>query len=69
MKILNTEEERLLDKVCEIFRKSFDRYIGEQDLDDISKRIEKVWLQYPEDYNDDLVKIKEPELPKGWKDV
>jgi len=69
MKILNTEEERLLDKVCEVFRKSFDRYIGEQDLDAISKRIEKVWLQYPEDYNDDLIKIEEPKLPKGWKDA
>lgn len=69
MKILNTEEERLLDKICEIFRKSFDRYIGEQDLDAVSKNIEKIWLQCPEDYNDVLIKMKEPILPKGGKDV
>jgi hypothetical protein len=53
MKIINTEEERLMEKICSVVRNSFKKFIWESlNQEDTEKALEV---------------ILEPELPKGCK--
>lgn len=55
MRIINTEEERLMAKVCDIMREVFDRFIWddseEEGLRDDEPRLPKGYKEWPSELN------------------